>query len=136
MQTMLLAKDEIELESMLRSIDISVPRRSEGRTKEHTESYAIAHLLSALLGKNHLLFPLELVRRERPDFFLKVSGLEVGIEQGPLDEFDERVEGDLLLALDQSQGAEVNVHDDVLRSDSIGSARLFTCRVCRCETPP
>lgn len=77
---MLLAKDEIELESMLRSIDISVPRRSEGRTKEHTESYAIAHLLSALLGKNHLLFPLELVRRERPDFFLKVSGLEVGIE--------------------------------------------------------
>ncbi|MBK1675039.1 hypothetical protein CKO35_17530 [Ectothiorhodospira shaposhnikovii] len=80
MQTMLLVKNEIELESVLKSIDISVPRRSEGRTKEHTERYAIAHLLSVLLGRTQLSYPLELVRRERPDFLLKVSGREIGIE--------------------------------------------------------
>jgi hypothetical protein len=77
---MLIANNETELESLLKSIDIFVPRRSEGRTKEHTERYAIAHMLSALLGKAHLSYPLELIQRERPDFLLKSNGLEIGIE--------------------------------------------------------
>ena len=43
-----------ELLKVLAEIDISVPRRSEGRTKDHTERYAIAHLLSALVGKDRI----------------------------------------------------------------------------------
>lgn len=77
---MLIANSETELENALKSIDISVPRRSEGRTKEHTEHYAIAHMLSALVGKTHLSYPLELIQRERPDFLLIANGLEIGIE--------------------------------------------------------
>jgi len=77
---MLVANNDAELESVLRSIDISVPRRSEGRTKEHTERYAIAHMLSALLGKGRLSYPLELIQRERPDFLLKVNGVGIGVE--------------------------------------------------------
>lgn len=77
---MLVANNETELESVLRSIDISVPRRSGGRTKEHAERYAIAHMLSALMGKSQLSYPLELIQRERPDFLLKANGIEVGIE--------------------------------------------------------
>lgn len=77
---MLIANNESELESVLRSIDISVPRRSGGRTKKHTERYAIAHMLSALLGKDQLSYPLELIQRERPDFLLKASGVHIGIE--------------------------------------------------------
>ncbi|MCP3178336.1 hypothetical protein MJO47_14620 [Desulfuromonas sp. KJ2020] len=64
----------------MRSIEISVPRRSEGRTKEHAERYAIAHLLSALLGKDRLSYPLELIQRERPDFLIKENGVQIGIE--------------------------------------------------------
>lgn len=77
---MLVSNNESELESALRSMDISVPRRSEGRTKEHTERYAIAHMLSALLAKGQLWYPLELIQRERPDFLLKANGVEIGIE--------------------------------------------------------
>ena len=77
---MLVANNKSELESALRSIDISVPRRSEGRTKEHTERYAIAHMLSALLGKGQLSYPLELIQRERPDFLLEANGVQIGIE--------------------------------------------------------
>jgi hypothetical protein len=78
---MLVANNKSELESVLKSIDISVPKRSsKRRTKEHTECYAIAHMLSTLLRKGQLSYPLELTRRERPDFLLKLNGLEIGIE--------------------------------------------------------
>ena len=77
---MLVASNELELDRMLRGMDISVPRRSEGRTKDHTERYAIAHMLSALIGKDRLSFPLELIQRERPDFLLKTNDSQIGIE--------------------------------------------------------
>lgn len=76
----LVVNNDTELESALRSIDISVPRRSEGRTKGHTECYAIANMFSSLLGKSQLSYPLELIQRERPDFLLKSNGVEIGIE--------------------------------------------------------
>jgi hypothetical protein len=77
---MIFANNEAELENALRSIDISVPRRSEGRKKENSERYAIAHMLSALLGKDQLAYPLELIQRERPDFLLKANETQIGIE--------------------------------------------------------
>lgn len=77
---MFVANNEFDLELLLRDIDISVPRRSKGRTKEHTERYAVSHMLSALLGKDKLSYPLELIHRERPDFLLKTNDVEIGIE--------------------------------------------------------
>ncbi|HLF95939.1 MAG TPA: hypothetical protein VI457_02250 [Methylococcaceae bacterium] len=77
---MLQAYSDSELLSVLSDIDVSVPRRSEGRTKEHTERYAIAHLLSALAGKGRLSYPLCLIRRERPDFVLTLETVQIGIE--------------------------------------------------------
>ncbi len=77
---MLTANNKTELENMLKSKDISLPRRSEGRIKEHVERYAIAHLLSALMGKDQLSYPLELIQRDRPDFILKINGVQIGIE--------------------------------------------------------
>ena len=77
---MLQAYSDSELRSVLANIDVSVPKRSKGRSKEHTERYAIAHLLSALIGKDRLLYPLCLVRRERPDFLLTLNAAQIGIE--------------------------------------------------------
>ncbi|NVJ67390.1 MAG: hypothetical protein HWE16_12960 [Gammaproteobacteria bacterium] len=74
------ARDSAELANLLIDADTHVPKRAEGRTKQHVEYYAITHLLSALLNTNHLSYPLELVQRERPDFLLKINGYEVGIE--------------------------------------------------------
>lgn len=77
---MLRANSNYELECALKKIDISVPRRSEGRTKKHTERYAIAHLVSTLLKDGELAYPFELLQRERPDFLLKVNGVKIGVE--------------------------------------------------------
>ncbi len=77
---MLQAYSDSELLRILSNIDVSVPRRSEGRTKEHTERYAIAYLLSTLVGKGRLSYPLCLIRRERPDFLLILGTMQIGIE--------------------------------------------------------
>lgn len=77
---MLLANDKNEFESALKGIDITVPRRSEGRTKEHTERYAIAHMLSTLMANDLLSYPIKVIQRERPDFHFKTSGGEIGVE--------------------------------------------------------
>jgi len=77
---MLKAKSDSELIGLLTGLDISVPRRTKGRTTEHTERYSIAHLLSALVGKDRIYYPLNLTKRERPDFLLTLDGMKVGIE--------------------------------------------------------
>lgn len=77
---MLFANNKQELKSALSSMDISVPKRSDGRTKAHTERFAIAHMLSALLAKNKLAYPLGLIQRERPDFLLRINDSQIGIE--------------------------------------------------------
>lgn len=79
-ENMLVARSENELEYALKSLDVSVPKRSNGRKKEHTERYAIAYMLSTLLGKGVLSFPLELLQRERPDFLLSTNSGKIGIE--------------------------------------------------------
>jgi len=77
---MLQAYSDSELFSVLSNIDVSVPRRSGGRTKEHTERYAISYLLSTLAGKGRLSYPLCLIWRERPDFLLTLGAMQIGIE--------------------------------------------------------
>lgn len=74
------ANNKSELLKALRETEISVPRRSGGRTKSHVERYSIAKLLSALVGRNHFSYPLSLIRRERPDFLLTMDATRIGIE--------------------------------------------------------
>ena len=74
------ANNDFELLNALSEIDISVPERSKGRTKEDTERYSIAHLLSALVGKDRFSYPLRLICRERPDFLLTTGTIQIGIE--------------------------------------------------------
>jgi hypothetical protein len=79
------AQNKAALLDILRSIDIVGPLMSGDRSKEYTEPYAMAHLLSSLAEAHHLLtFPLELIRRkspnDKPDFLLTMRSKKIGIE--------------------------------------------------------
>ena len=66
-----------DLMKQLSSIDISVPLRSEGRTKGHCERWSICRWLSTYPDLN---FPLILTHRDKPDFCLNIGNQEIGIE--------------------------------------------------------
>lgn len=68
-----------ELMTKLAELHIDVPARSEGRRNHHAERYCIAHLL-ATLPTERLSYPLTLIHFDKPDFVLRMSGSEVGIE--------------------------------------------------------
>jgi len=68
------------LRALLANIDTDVPPRSEGRTTEQTERYAIAHLL-ATLPASRFTFPLTVVHGDRPDFLIEEgNGRRIAIE--------------------------------------------------------
>lgn len=73
------SKDELEV--VLRSVDIAVPPRTEGRTTEDCERWSICRLLSTLNDGSVLSFPLRLTKREKPDFQVclgqEIWGIEV-----------------------------------------------------------
>lgn len=74
------ASSDSNLRQVLAEADITVPQRTKGRTKDHTERYAMAHLLSALLGAGIATYPIRLIHRDRPDFLLHMGGQQIGIE--------------------------------------------------------
>ncbi len=77
------AESKTGLLNTLKSINIVGPLQNGNRSKDNTEPYAIAHLLSSLAEANdRLTFPLELIRRDpdRPDFLLKMDGIKIGVE--------------------------------------------------------
>jgi hypothetical protein len=75
---MIEAKDKEQLAKLLASMDLAVPPRSEGRTKQHTERWALAHLLETI--KDELDFPLLVEHGDRPDFLIKAASRTIGIE--------------------------------------------------------
>lgn len=77
--TVLTAATFEDLRDWLCRTNFDVPLRSEGRTKDHVEPYAIGYLL-ATLSPHYFKFPIELVHRERPDFLLRTRGRTIGIE--------------------------------------------------------
>lgn len=77
---MLSAKNKDELINALKEIDVQVPLRSEGRTKEHVERSAIAHLLSTLVKESSITYPVTLTHRDRPDFLFSMNQKRIGIE--------------------------------------------------------
>lgn len=74
------AQNSDELLSSLRAIDLSVSARTEGRTREQTETYAACHLLATLAHASTLAFPMRLTHRDKPDFALYSGGRKIGIE--------------------------------------------------------
>lgn len=74
------AKNIEDLISCLKSIDIEVPSRLNGRTTEHTERYSICRLLSTLAKTQYIDYPISLVKRENPDFLLVCNEKTIGIE--------------------------------------------------------
>lgn len=79
-RTLLDANNESELLNALRKIDVQVPLRSEGRTTENVERYAIVHLLSTLAKESAITYPVTLVHRDKPDFLFSMSQKRIGIE--------------------------------------------------------
>ena len=76
------ANNQAELLSILANTDIGVPPRADGRETEHCERWSICQLLATLATHNRLNFPMELVKRERPDFLLKSGGQKSGKKWG------------------------------------------------------
>ena len=72
--------DKNSLIQELRAVDISVPARSEGRKTSHTEIWTICRLLATLAETSNLTYPLSIEHRDRPDYLLGMSGVDVGIE--------------------------------------------------------
>ncbi len=74
------ANSKGELLSILKVIDIRVPARNKGRKKGHCESWSIFRLLATLAKHNAIYFPIQLTKRERPDFLLKTADKYIGVE--------------------------------------------------------
>lgn len=79
MTKLLSAASAVEFKAALSAIDIHVPSRIKGRNTQQEERYSIAHLLASLPPKD-ILYPVNLTQQERPDFFLQMANLDVGIE--------------------------------------------------------
>lgn len=71
------AANKMELFSILKSIDITVPPRD---TTEHRETWSICRLLATLANHDRLSFPIQLTKMERPDFLIVAGGCHIGIE--------------------------------------------------------
>ena len=74
------AANSTELQSVLKSIDISVPLRTEKRLSEHTETWAICRLMATLVESNLVTYPVSIQHRERPDFLLQFGETQIGVE--------------------------------------------------------
>ena len=77
---MINASGKIELDNELKSIDISVPPRGEGRTTDHCERWSICRFLSTLNQEGKIDFPIDVQKQERPDFYIHSGGRELGVE--------------------------------------------------------
>jgi hypothetical protein len=79
MQPLVVANSAEDLRRELALLDIRVLRRAQGRTKQQTERFSIAYLLSSL-PLRYLEFPLALEHGDRPDFVLRMPTVTIGIE--------------------------------------------------------
>lgn len=78
--TEITANSKAQLISILEDIDIRVPPRSKGRKTGHCERWSICRLLATLAKQDMIEYPIELEKRERPDFLLTTDNKQIGIE--------------------------------------------------------
>jgi len=69
-----------DLLRQLRAIELSVPRRTDGRTSQHTETWTACHLLATLAKAGQLTYPVSVAHRDRPDFLLEAGSIKIGVE--------------------------------------------------------
>lgn len=79
MERLFIATDFEELQEHLLELDVVVPRHPKDRKNAHVETYTLVQLLASIPWDS-ACFPVEVFRRERPDFFLKFGLVEVGLE--------------------------------------------------------
>ena len=72
------ALDTTKIGETLRRVNVVVPGRADGRTKEHTERYSLARLLASV--PDQLNYPLMIVHDDRPDFVVVSVENRIGIE--------------------------------------------------------
>ena len=70
----------LEVDAFLKSIDILVPQRSEGRKTEHTERYSIVNYLDQFKNDIFTDFPVQLIHYDKPDFRILSKNKSIGIE--------------------------------------------------------
>ncbi len=74
------AKSAGELSRVVSQINIAVAARGEGRTTEQRERWSICRFLAAIAASDWLRYPLEVRKRERPDYVLNEAALFTGVE--------------------------------------------------------
>jgi hypothetical protein len=76
-----------DLLTWLKSQDITVPARTEGRKTEHCERHTAFRLFATLA--NNFKYPLKIQHQDRPDFLLRSGNKKIGIEvtEAVLEEF-------------------------------------------------
>lgn len=79
MAQLLLAECAEDLRRKLALVKVKVAPRSAGRTKEQTERFSIAHLLSSL-PPDRFAFPLTVDHGDRPDCVVTFNDRSIGIE--------------------------------------------------------
>lgn len=72
--------NQLDFNWQIKLIDVFVPLRSQGRKSEHTERYSIVSFLKNFLNEDLFDFPFKLTHRDKPDFSIKTSNEEIGIE--------------------------------------------------------
>jgi len=73
-------KSKREFVDYLKSQDVAVPARTQGRTPQHCERRAAFRLLATLATADRFAYPLTLIHRDRPDFLLQFADRDVGLE--------------------------------------------------------
>ena len=69
-----------DLHRKLPANDIRVPRRTQGRTTSHTETWVTCRFLATIAGSDLLHFPLRVEPGDRPDLVLSLPTGRIGIE--------------------------------------------------------
>ncbi len=77
---MIEAASATDLLERLAALDISVPLRTEGRTKNHCERTSISRFLATFAESGLLDFPLYVDHIDRPDIVLHLSSSSIGLE--------------------------------------------------------
>lgn len=77
---LVIAHSPTDLLQQLRTIDISIPLRTEGRTTKQCERWSICRLLATYAETELMDYPLRVKHQDRPDIVLSTPTFRIGIE--------------------------------------------------------
>ncbi|MFH6953360.1 hypothetical protein ACHSBP_09655 [Pseudoalteromonas sp. XMcav1-K] len=74
------ANTQIELQEILEKLKVKVLPRGKGRTSEQCEQWVFRESLNLLFCFNKVQLPLNVTKREKPDFHVEMAGANYGVE--------------------------------------------------------